>query len=139
MPYRDPEIYHDMYLERYFSYVVDWHAYPHESMGHYCRRFQKAMLSHVPQDLGSPELRALHVLRGGLPPEIRRFVPTPLARMTVGNMIDDIIEAEIVAHMMQADALADDYQVPVDDAGIEEPLFEASPLFHEDPIPAVPL
>ena len=35
-PYRDPEIYRDIYLERYLNYVVDWHAYPHKSMGHYC-------------------------------------------------------------------------------------------------------
>ncbi|GMN64291.1 hypothetical protein TIFTF001_033359 [Ficus carica] len=54
MPYRDPEIYRNMYLGRYFIYVADWHAYPHESMGHYYRRFQEAMLPYVPQDLGSP-------------------------------------------------------------------------------------
>ncbi|GMN75011.1 hypothetical protein TIFTF001_053969 [Ficus carica] len=72
MPYRDPEIYHDM-------------------------RFHDAMLPYVPQDLG----------------------------MTVGNMIDDIMEDKIIAHMMQANAFVDDYQVPVDDAGIGEPLFQA--------------
>ena len=71
--------------------MVDWHAYPHESIGHYYRRFQEAMLPHVPQDLASPELRALHVLRNGLPPEIRRFVPAPMVGMIVGNMIDDIM------------------------------------------------
>ncbi|GMN18932.1 hypothetical protein TIFTF001_042786 [Ficus carica] len=38
-PYRDPEIYRDMYHERYYGFVADWHAYPQESMGHYCRRF----------------------------------------------------------------------------------------------------
>ncbi|GMN27887.1 hypothetical protein TIFTF001_046185 [Ficus carica] len=27
-PYRDPEIYRAMHLERYFSYVADWHTYP---------------------------------------------------------------------------------------------------------------
>ncbi|GMN29209.1 hypothetical protein TIFTF001_044328 [Ficus carica] len=110
MPYRDHEIYRDMYLGRYLSY-----------------------------DLGSPELQVLHLLQEGLPPEIKRFVPAPMAGMTVGNMIDDIMEAEIIAHMMQADALVDDYQVPVDDASIREPLFEEGPLFHKDSIPAVPL
>ncbi|GMN31466.1 hypothetical protein TIFTF001_041600 [Ficus carica] len=125
--------------ERYLSYVADWHAYPHESMGHYCRRFQEAMLPHVPQELGSPELQALHVHQEGLPPEIRRLVPAPMAGMTVGNMIDDIMEAEIIAPMMQADAFMDDYQVPVDDAGIGEPLLKAGPVFLEDPIPTVPL
>ncbi|GMN25201.1 hypothetical protein TIFTF001_047708 [Ficus carica] len=38
MPARDPEIYNDMYLSRFLSYVADWSAYPNESMGHYCRR-----------------------------------------------------------------------------------------------------
>ncbi|GMN65395.1 hypothetical protein TIFTF001_034471 [Ficus carica] len=138
-PYRDPEIYRAMHLERYFSYVADWHAYPQETMSHYCRRFQEAMLPHVPQDLASPELRALRILRNGLPPEIRRFVPEPTAGMTVGNMINDIMEAKIIAHMMQADAIMDDYQVPVNDAGIGEPLFEADPVFPDDPIPTIPL
>ncbi|GMN30400.1 hypothetical protein TIFTF001_041453 [Ficus carica] len=108
-PHRDPEIYRAMHLERYFSYVVDWHAYPQESMGHYCWRFQEAMLPHIPQDLASPELRALLILRNGLPPEIRRFVSEPMAGMMVGNMINDIMEARIIAHMMQADAFVDDY------------------------------
>ncbi|GMN75169.1 hypothetical protein TIFTF001_056575 [Ficus carica] len=108
-------------------------------MGHYCRRFQEAMLPHVPQELASSKLRALLVLRNGLPPEIRRFVPEPMIEMTVENMIDDIMEAEIITHMMQADAFMDDYQVPVNDAGIGEPLLEAGPVFSEDPITAVPL
>ncbi|GMN64586.1 hypothetical protein TIFTF001_033654 [Ficus carica] len=34
--------------------LTDWHAYPHESMSHYCRRFQEAMLPHIPQDIDSP-------------------------------------------------------------------------------------
>ena len=56
MPYRDPKIYNDMYLRRYLSYVADWHPYPHESMGHYCKRFQDAMLPYIPRDLGDLEL-----------------------------------------------------------------------------------
>ncbi|GMN60871.1 hypothetical protein TIFTF001_029964 [Ficus carica] len=44
LPYRDLEIYNDMYLRRYLGYAADWRAYPNESMGHYCRRFQDAML-----------------------------------------------------------------------------------------------
>ena len=89
-------------------------------MGHYSWRFQDAMLPHVQRDLGSLELQALHLLREGLPLEIRRFVPAPMAGMTVGSMLDDD-------------------QVPIDDAGIREPLHEAGPVFSEDPIPAVPL
>ena len=71
IPYHDPEIYNDMYMRRYVSYVINWHAYPNESMGHYCRRFQDAMLSYIPRDIGRPELQALHLIREGLPPETR--------------------------------------------------------------------
>ena len=35
-PYRDPEIYRDLQRTRYLSYVEDWHAYPQESISHYC-------------------------------------------------------------------------------------------------------
>ncbi|GMN60800.1 hypothetical protein TIFTF001_029884 [Ficus carica] len=95
MPYRDPEIYNDMYLGHYLSYVVDWRAYPNESMGHYCQRFRDAMLPHIPHDLGSPLLQALFLLREGLPPNI-------------------------IVHEMQAAALEEDQVVPVYDAGIAE-------------------
>ncbi|GMN60055.1 hypothetical protein TIFTF001_029143 [Ficus carica] len=140
IPYRDPEIYNDMYLGRYLGYDADWCAYPNESMSHYCRKFQDAMLPYIPRDLGDPELQALYLLREGLPSEIRIFVPTPMVGMTVENMINDIMEAEIIAHMLQVDALADDnIQVHVDDAGIPEPLFEGGPFLPEDSIPAVPL
>ncbi|GMN68284.1 hypothetical protein TIFTF001_037341 [Ficus carica] len=44
--------------------------------------------------------------------------------MTLGHMIDDIMEAEIVAPMMQADAFTDDHQAPVDDARLGEPQYE---------------
>ncbi|GMN20303.1 hypothetical protein TIFTF001_043058 [Ficus carica] len=107
LPYRDPEIYNDMYLGRYLGYAADWHAYPNEE---------------------------------GLPSEIRILVPAPMAGMTVEHMINDIMEAEIIAHMLQVDALVDDIiQVPVDDAGIPEPLFEGGLFLPEDPIPVVPL
>ncbi|GMN65764.1 hypothetical protein TIFTF001_034870 [Ficus carica] len=115
MPYRDPEIYNDMNFERYLNYVTDWHAYPKESMGHYCRRFQEAMLPHIP-DIGSSEMRALQLLRNGLPPEVKEFVQAPMVGMTLENMINDIMEAELIAHVLQADALVNDHgQVPVDD------------------------
>ncbi|GMN62288.1 hypothetical protein TIFTF001_031363 [Ficus carica] len=116
-PYRDLEIYRDMQHTRYQSFVADWHAYPQESMGHYCRRFQEAMLPHIPQDLPSPELQALVILRNGVPPQIRQFVPTPMLERSVGSMIDDILEAEIIAHMMQPDGFVNDYQeVPAHEA-----------------------
>ena len=55
-------------------------------------------------------------------------------------MINDIMEAKLIAHMLQADALVDDYrQEPVDDAGIPESPFHGGPLLPEDLIPAVPL
>ena len=116
--YRDPEIYRAMHLERYFSYVADWHAYPQELMGHYCRRFQEAMLPHIPQDIVSPGMQALVILRNGLPPPIRQYVPMPTPEMTVGLMIDHILHAEVILHALQADAYVADHPVPVDDAGI---------------------
>ncbi|GMN65117.1 hypothetical protein TIFTF001_034184 [Ficus carica] len=116
MPDRDPEVYNDMNMRRYLDYVTDWHAYPRESMGHYCRRFQDAMLPHI-LALGSPEMRALQLLRNGLPPEVRAFVQAP--------MVDALVE--------------DHGLVPLDDIGIEEPPFHWGPLLPEDPIPAVPL
>ncbi|GMN65004.1 hypothetical protein TIFTF001_034081 [Ficus carica] len=119
VPYRDPEIYNDMYLGQYLGYAADWRAYPNESMSHYCWRFQDAMLPYISRDLGDPELQALYLLREGLPSEIRIFVPAPMAGMTVENMINDTIEAEIIVHILQVDAFVDDIiEVPVDDAGI---------------------
>ncbi|GMN62452.1 hypothetical protein TIFTF001_031533 [Ficus carica] len=71
------------------------------------------MLPYIP-DLGSPELRALQLLRDGLPPEVKAFVQAPMVGMTLENMIND-------THMLQADALVDDYgQVPVDDIPPQE-------------------
>ena len=46
-PDRDHYIYRDMYHTRYQSYAAVWHAYPHETISHYCRRFQEAMLPQV--------------------------------------------------------------------------------------------
>ncbi|GMN63108.1 hypothetical protein TIFTF001_032194 [Ficus carica] len=59
--------------------------------------------------------------------------------MTLEDMINSIMEAERVAHMMQATALEEDQVVPVDDAGIAEPLFHGGSNLPEDPIPVMPL
>ncbi|GMN66203.1 hypothetical protein TIFTF001_035273 [Ficus carica] len=124
MPYRDLDIYNDMNMRRYLDYVADWRAYPNESMGHYCRRFQSAMLPYIPRDLGNPELQALHLLREGLPLEVQQFVPATMTGVTVESLIDFIMEAEIVAHLLQGVGPEDDYLYePVDDAGIREPPF----------------
>ena len=138
-PERDPHIYRDMYHTRYQSYAAVWRAYPHESMSHYCRRFQEAMMPQVPQDLGSPVMHALQTLRDGLPAHIRVYVPTPLAETTIEQMVGDILEAEMVAHIIQADVFPDVPPAPADDAGLGEHFYEAGPLFPEEPIPAVPL
>ncbi|GMN25919.1 hypothetical protein TIFTF001_046002 [Ficus carica] len=121
------------------GYVAEWHAYPQETTGHYCRRFQEAMWPHILQDINSPQLQTLVILRNGLPPQIRQHVPMPTPDMTVGHMIEYILDAEIVAHAIQADAYVVEPQVPVDDAGLGEPQYEAGPIFPEDPIPAVPV
>ncbi|GMN64277.1 hypothetical protein TIFTF001_033346 [Ficus carica] len=138
-PYRNPEIYQDMYHERYYGFVADWHAYPQESMGHYCRRFQEAMLPHILQDIPSPRMHALVILRNGLLHQIRQHTPMPTPDMTVGHMTEYILDAEIIAHAMQADAYVVELEVPVDDAGMPEPVYEPGPVFPEDPIPAAPV
>ncbi|GMN34009.1 hypothetical protein TIFTF001_046766 [Ficus carica] len=51
--------------------------------------------------------------------------------MTVGHMIDNIMEAEIVAHAIQADVIVGDHQAPVDDAGIGEPIYEPGPDIYD--------
>ncbi|GMN66804.1 hypothetical protein TIFTF001_035866 [Ficus carica] len=139
MPFRDPEIYSDMYLRRYLSHVANWRAYSNESMGHYCRRFRDAMLPYIPRDLDSPVLQALHLLREGLPPDVMLFVLAPMMGMTLESMTNAIMEAEIIAHMIQATALEDDHVILVDDAGIGGPLFQGGPILPQDPIPAMPL
>ncbi|GMN18897.1 hypothetical protein TIFTF001_046869 [Ficus carica] len=76
------------------------------------------MLLHIPQDIPSPKLQVLVILRNGLPPQIRQYVTVPMLGMTVRDMIANILEAEMVGHAMQAD-----------DVG--------GPIFPEDPITAV--
>ncbi|GMN33581.1 hypothetical protein TIFTF001_044814, partial [Ficus carica] len=137
-PQRDPDIYRDMYDTRNHSYTLEWHAYPLETMAHYCARFQEAMLPHVSQDMVHPVLEALTVLRNGLPSRIRQHVPCPSPRMTVEHMIEDILRAEIHADAEPPAAVGGDYQAPVDDAGIAEPVYEVGPVPLEEPIPAVP-
>ncbi|GMN67465.1 hypothetical protein TIFTF001_036525 [Ficus carica] len=76
MPYRDPNIYNNMYMRRYLNYVAEWYAYPNEFMGHYCQRDE-------------------------LPPEVKQFVPAPIMGISLEDMIDAIIETEIIAYMVQ--------------------------------------
>ncbi|GMN68211.1 hypothetical protein TIFTF001_037288 [Ficus carica] len=59
--------------------------------------------------------------------------------MTIGHMVEYILDAEIVAHAMQADAYVVEPQVPVNDAGLEEPQYEVGPIFPEDPMPVIPV
>ncbi|GMN72723.1 hypothetical protein TIFTF001_054783 [Ficus carica] len=97
------------------------------------------MLPYISRDLGSPMLQALHILREELPPDVRLFVLAPMMGMTLKSMINTIMEAEIIAHMMQAAAPEDDHVIPVDDAGIGEPLSQGGLILPEDYIPAMPL
>ena len=121
VPARDPAIYDDMYHWRFLSYVADWSAYPNESMGHYCRRFREAMIPYFPHDLGDPLLQALHLIREGLPPNVKPFVPEGVVGMTLEVMIQAIMDAEVIVHGMQA-AVPDeeDQVVPVFEAAVEE-------------------
>ncbi|GMN35799.1 hypothetical protein TIFTF001_042286 [Ficus carica] len=133
-PPRDPEIYQDMHLERYYQYVEYWRAYPAESMGHYCQRFQEAMLPHIPQDIPSPGLQALVVLRNGLPLSIRQYVPAPTLDMTIEHMIEYILDAEIVDHAVQADAHLFEPGAPADDVDEPEPVYEPEPIYEPEPV-----
>ncbi|GMN58769.1 hypothetical protein TIFTF001_027860 [Ficus carica] len=127
-------------MRRYLNYVEEWQAYPNESMGHYCRRFQDAMLPYIPRDLDDPEWRAMHIIKDRLPPEVRQFIPVSILVISLEHMIDAIMEEEIIAYKVQVAEPEDDYLlVLVDDAGIPEPLFEGGPVLPEDPIPVVPL
>ncbi|GMN23336.1 hypothetical protein TIFTF001_043669 [Ficus carica] len=133
-PPRDPEIYQDMHHERYYQYMEFWRAYPAESMSHYCRRFQEAMLPHIPQDIPSPGLQALVILRNGLPPPIRQYVPAPTPDMTVGHMIEYILGAEAIVHALQAGPV--EPGAPADDVDEPEPVYEPGPVSPEDPMAA---
>ncbi|GMN21381.1 hypothetical protein TIFTF001_043301 [Ficus carica] len=78
------------------------------------------MLPHIPQDIGSPLLHALHLLREGLPPNVRPFVPEPMVGLTLEDMIHAIMEAEVVVQGIQAAVPEEDQVVPDIDAGIAE-------------------
>ncbi|GMN65690.1 hypothetical protein TIFTF001_034755 [Ficus carica] len=111
-------------------------AMPDRSWEH----FRTLVIAHFgPRTRRGSRYDELVILRNGLPPQIRQYVSTPTPDMTMGHMVEYIMDAKVVAHAMQADAYVVELQVPVDDAGIGEPIFEAGPVFLEDPIPAVPL
>ncbi|GMN70475.1 hypothetical protein TIFTF001_039518 [Ficus carica] len=114
MPYRGLDIYRDMYMRRYVSYIVAWSAYPNKSIGHYCQRFRDAMLPYIPLDMDRPMMQALNILRYGLPPEA-----TPKG---------------------QAPEYKDDHPlIPVYDADTGEPVFHRGAFMPEEPIPALPI
>ncbi|GMN18662.1 hypothetical protein TIFTF001_049833 [Ficus carica] len=97
------------------------------------------MLPYISRELDDPEWRALHIIRDGLPLEVKQFVRTPIMGITLEDMIDIIMEVEMIVYMVQVAVPEDDYLlVSVDDAGILEPLFEEGPFLPEDPIPAIP-
>ncbi|GMN58698.1 hypothetical protein TIFTF001_027787 [Ficus carica] len=92
--------------------------------------------------LGDPEIprNALHILRDGLSPEVRQFTPLRTIEMTLDEMINTIIEAKIIAYMLQAAAPENDQRfIPIDDASIGEPGFHNGPFMLEEPIPVVPI
>ncbi|GMN70175.1 hypothetical protein TIFTF001_039217 [Ficus carica] len=97
------------------------------------------MLPHIPHHLGNPALQALYLLREGLPLSVKLFVLEPAIGMTLEGMIEAIMEAEILAQLMQAAAPQDDHAIPADDVGLEEPMVQGDPFLPENPIPAVPL
>ena len=133
--YRDPEIYQDMLHERYYIMAADWRAYPHEPMDHYCRRYQEAMLPHIPLDIPHPGLQSVVILRNGLPAQIRQHTPVPTQIMTVAHMIGYILAAEVIAQDLQAHAHVVEPEVPADDAEMPEPVYEPGPAYEPEPAP----
>ena len=138
-PARDPEIYYDMFHTRYHRYVADWHAYPQESMAHYCRRFQEAILPFIPPDIYDPEFQALVILRNGVPHRLRKYVTMPAPGMSVGDLIANILRVEVVHHTIFDDEAEGAPQAPADDVGLGGPQHDIGPAPPEDPIPAVPV
>ncbi|GMN27169.1 hypothetical protein TIFTF001_044085 [Ficus carica] len=67
-----------------------------------------------------PVATGIVLLREGLLPSVRPFVPEPVVGMTLKGMIEAIMEVEIIVHGMQAAAPEEDQVVPVYDAGIAE-------------------
>ncbi|GMN28430.1 hypothetical protein TIFTF001_046237 [Ficus carica] len=107
---------------------------------HVCRGQSRNWYQHVPLDIEGPMMKAPHILRDGLLPEVWQFTLPPTIEMTLDEMIDTIMEAEIIAYMLQAAAPEDDHPfMPIDDLGIEEPIFHDGPFMLEEPIPAIPV
>lgn len=105
-------------------------------MGHYCQRFHDAMLLYIP--LGTPTIQTLCILRSGLPPEIMQFTPLTTPEMTLDEMMEAVIGAEILANWVRAvpevptPMFEDDHPVvPMDDAGMGEPVFHGGPFMLE--------
>ncbi|GMN68679.1 hypothetical protein TIFTF001_037735 [Ficus carica] len=95
MPARDPEIYNNMYHWRFLVML---------QFGTRTRTSRWALL----------------LIREGLPPNIRPFVPEPIVGMTLEGMIEAIMEAEIIVQGIQAAVPEEDQVVPVYDADITE-------------------
>ncbi|GMN62249.1 hypothetical protein TIFTF001_031335 [Ficus carica] len=74
----------------------------------------------VPNEGAGDHESLLSSILGGNVASYPTGVAQPRAAGVVGNMIDDILGAEIVAHAMQADDFVGDHQAPVDDAGMGE-------------------
>ena len=98
------------------------------------------MLPHIPQDLEGQETRAVRLIRDGLPYAIQRHVPAPAPGMTLAYMIEQIMDAEIIAHFWEANAYIEvPEQAPADDVDLGEHLHEIGPVFPEDPILVEPV
>lgn len=112
----------------FLTVIVAWHAYPNESMvfGRHCT-FRDAMLPYTP--LGTPMIQTLCILRGGLPLAIMQFTPLAAPEMTLDEMMEAIMNAEILANCVRAvlevptSMFKDDHPfVPMDDAGMGKPI-----------------
>ena len=133
-PDRDQDIYRDMRHTRYQLISQAWQAYPGETMRHYGWRFREEMLPHVPQDLPDSEIEAQTLLRNGVPAHIRCYVPYPSHDRNVIELIDDILQAEMIAQEAGGDAHVQQEPVPApDEAGPSQPHHEVGPMEEDEP------
>lgn len=143
-PRRDPEIYRVTRHTQYELLSSAWHAYPGETMNHYSWRFREMMLPHVPQDLPELELEAQKLLWRGIPEQIRRFVPEPMQAGDLISLMDDILQAEMMAQKAEIERQATQDRPPhQDEAGPSEPRrdeagpstlrYEVGPLLEKEP------
>lgn len=102
----DPQIWDRMEERRYAVLSDIWDSEPNESMIHYGRRFDRAMLPFIP--LTRPFQEIVDLLWKGVPHRVRLFVNYPPVHQDIRAFIREIIEAEFEADRADAFMLGND-------------------------------